>query len=71
MTIVIVFHYIFVGWEVNICEVTTSSFSDKSNLLVQEEQMCTYNYNLLPDKSIKLCFTSSLSYFPTLAAGQY
>ena len=42
-------------------EVDTSSFSDKSDSVVQEEQMRTYNE--LPDKSINLWFTSSLIAF--------
>ena len=33
-------------WEAIVCintEVNISSFSDKSNLLLQKEQLCTYN----------------------------
>ena len=43
------------GWEAINCTntaVNISSFSDKSNLLVQKKLMCTYN--LLPDKNANL-----------------
>ena len=64
ITIVLVFvHCIFGGFmggrEASNCTntvVNTSSFSDKSNLLVQKKLMCTYN--LLPDKTANLNTTS-------------
>ena len=75
MTITLFWYFInysFSGWIVQTLEVDISSLSDKSNSVVQEKQMCTYNE--LPDKKIltcgllqnhKLIFLSLASLLPT------